>query len=58
MEVIEPATGLLACKAVGKGKNAFRGSAAFSYFYRKSSMKHDMEGKTGFNYSRTDERGD
>lgn len=31
-EVIQPAVGLLACKDVGKGKNAGTGSAAGVYF--------------------------
>lgn len=44
MEVIEPATGLLACKAVGKGKMPSE-DVLLQYILREIQYKHDMTGK-------------
>ena len=44
MEVIEPATGLLACKAVGKGKMPSE-DILLQYILREIQYKHDMTGK-------------
>ena len=44
MEVIEPATGLLACKAVGKGKMPSE-DVLLQYILREIQYEHDMTGK-------------
>lgn len=44
MEVIEPATGLLACKAVGKGKMPSE-EVLLSHILQEIQYEHDMEGK-------------
>lgn len=44
MEVIEPATGLLACKAVGKGKMPSE-ETLLQYILQEIQYDHDMEGK-------------
>lgn len=44
MEVIEPATGLLACKAVGKGKMPSE-EELLQYILQEIQYEHDMEGK-------------
>lgn len=43
MEVIEPATGLLACKAVGKGKMPSE-EVLLEYILREIQYEHDMTG--------------
>lgn len=44
MDIIEPATGLLACKAVGKGKMPSE-EELLSYILRELQYEHDMTGK-------------
>ena len=44
MEVIEPATGLLACKVVGKGKMPSE-EVLLSHILQEIQYEHDMEGK-------------
>lgn len=44
MEVIEPATGLLACKAVGKGKMPSE-ETLLQYILQEIQYEHDMTGK-------------
>lgn len=44
MEIIEPATGLLACKAVGKGKMPSE-DELLQYILQEIQYEHDMEGK-------------
>ena len=44
MEVIEPATGLLACKAVGKGKMPSE-DVLLQYILQEIQCEHDMTGK-------------
>lgn len=44
MEMIEPATGLLACKAVGKGKMPSE-ETLLQYILQEIQYDHDMEGK-------------
>ena len=44
MEVVEPDTGRLACRAVGKGKMPSE-EALLSYILREIEYPHDMEGK-------------
>lgn len=44
MKIIEPATGLLACKAVGKGKMPSE-EELLQYILQEIQYEHDMEGK-------------